>query len=41
MLVSEEINDHLGNRISFYHPNIMSRGLFYFLLLGSKEKALN
>jgi len=40
VLISEEISDDLGNRISFYHPNVTSRGLFYFLLLWVQRKSL-
>ena len=40
MLVSEEISDDLGKRIYFYHPNVTSRGLFYFLLVWVQIKGL-
>jgi hypothetical protein len=38
--VYEEIFDDLGNRISFYSPNVTSRGLFYFFLLWVQRKGL-
>lgn len=39
MLVSEEISDDLGNKISFYHRNVTSRGLVcFFVAVGPKKR---
>jgi len=40
VLVSEEISEDLGNRISFSIQNVTSLGLFYFLLLWVQRNGL-